>query len=272
MRGALVTLAAGLGLAYLNAASAAHAGTVEAVVREKAAAIAIVRTRASRYTAALAQGRLFNAYLSASTLSEAERLKSRIVATLGALQHRYGLNEFMVVDREGRLFAHVGAREAVPGKRNLAGNPVLSDAFRQEPRTVATHLARDVVTYVAPVVREGQPAFVIAVAQDLTAYERVLLRGLGKSLYIAILDREGNIISDSAGAADTGRKALIAGLTLEELRRHLSADGNEGTGVVTRAGHDYRVSFQAVEDWTVVAIEQTQDGATCLRNGAGSCR
>ena len=71
----------------------------------------------------------------------------------------------MVVDREGHLFAHVGAREPAPGKRSLAGNPVLSDAFRQEPRTVATHLARDVVTYVAPVVREGEPAFVIAVAQ-----------------------------------------------------------------------------------------------------------
>ena len=59
---------------------------------------------------------------------------------------------------------------------------------------------------------------------------------------------------------------------IEELRQQISANGNEGTGVVSRDGHFYNVSFQTVDDWTVVAIEQAPQDATCLRNGNRSCQ
>ncbi len=272
MRGALIKLSAGLCLATALPAQPATASSTEAIVQQKAAAIAIVRTKARKYTASLAQGRLFHAYLSASTQSEGDRLKARIVASLKALQNRYGLNEFTVVGRDGEVFAHIGHEPAAPGKRDLKKDPVLAAGVAQPAQTVATLMDHDAVTYVAPVVRNGELEFVISIEQDLSAYEKVLTLGLGRSLYVVIIDPAGNVVSDSNGSAAAGKKALIAGLTLEELRQQISANGNEGTGVVSRDGHFYNVSFQTVDDWTVVAIEQAPQDATCLRNGNRSCQ
>lgn len=272
MRGALITFSAGLCLATAIPASSVAASSTQAIVQQKAAAIAIVRTKARKYTASLAQGRLFHAYLSASTQSEGDRLKARIVSSLKALQNRYGLNDFTVVGRDGELFAHIGDQTQAPGKRNLKKDPVMATGIAQEPHTVTTLMDDDAVTYIAPVVRNGELEFVISIEQDLSAYEKVLTLGLGRSLYVVIIDPVGNVVSDSNGSAAAGKKALIAGLTLDELRQQISATGTEGTGVVSRDGQFFNVSFQTVEDWTVVAIEQAPQDATCLRNGNRSCQ
>ena len=130
----------------------------------------------------------------------------------------------------------------------------------------------DALTYIAPVVLNGEREFVITIEQDLSAYEKVLTLGLGRSLYVVIIDPQGNVVSDSNGSSAAGKKALIAGLTFEELRQQISASGTEGTGVVSKDGRFFNVSFQTVDDWTVVAIEQAPQDAACLRNGNRSCQ
>jgi hypothetical protein len=272
MRGALISFSAGLCLATAIPALPAAASGTQTIVQEKAAAIGIVRTKARKYTASLAQGRLFHAYLSASTQSEGDRLKGRIMASLKGLQNRYGLNDFTVIGRDGEVFAHVGSQPTATEKRNVKKDPVLVAGFAQEAHTVSTLMDDDAVTYIAPVVLNGEREFVISIEQDLSAYEKVLALGLGRSLYVVIIDPAGNVVSDSNGSGAAGKKALIAGLTFDELRQQISASGTEGTGVVSKDGKFFNVSFQTVDDWTVVAIEQAPQDATCLRNGNRSCQ
>ena len=206
MRGALISFSAGLCLATAIPALPAAASGTQTIVQEKAAAIGIVRTKARKYTASLAQGRLFHAYLSASTQSEGDRLKGRILASLKGLQNRYGLNDFTVIGRDGEVFAHIGSQPAATEKRNVKKDPILVAGFAQEAHTVSTLMDDDAVTYIAPVVLNGEREFVISIEQDLSAYEKVLALGLGRSLYVVIIDPAGNVVSDSNGSGAAGKR------------------------------------------------------------------
>jgi dihydropteroate synthase len=111
MRGAVIILASALGAVAMTAApesSAAPVTSLDALLREKTAAVTIVRTKARKYTAALANGRLLQAYLTAATGNEGERIKDRIVSSLKALQNRYGLTTFRIMWRDGDVVAEVG--------------------------------------------------------------------------------------------------------------------------------------------------------------------
>lgn len=264
MRGAFVFVALALGLATPSSAS-----TVEAVVRQKAAAVSIFRTKARKYAATLAQGRLFNAWLNASTQSEGERLRSRIGLAFKALESHYGMHDFTVVDRSGDLFLHVGKTDAPAAKRNLKTDPILAAGFAQNERQVASVMEKDSVTYVSPVTHQGEKEFVLSIQQDLSAYDKVLSLGLAKPFYVLVVDAKGTVLSDSRGPA---RKPFTANLSLDALRKDLGGSATEGTGIVINNGALFNISYQTAGEWTVVAIEPVQTPSTCLRTGERQCQ
>lgn len=272
MRGALISIAAGILLASISIAAPGPIPSIQSVAKEKAAAVSIVRQKAKKYAATLAQGRLFNAYLTAATANEGERLKARILTSLKALENQYGLQTFTVIDRAGDLFLHSGKSKPSAEKRNTKKDPALVAGFAADAPAVSTMMEKGSVTYIAPVTRNGQKEFVLSIEQDLTAYEKVLTLGLAKNFYVVIVNAEGDIISDSRGATNAGKQALIAGLTSDQLRTEIQGSANEGTGVVSKDGNLYTVAYQTVDDWTVVAIAQSRPADACLRSGEKTCQ
>jgi len=271
MRGAVISIAGGLAMACTNWAGPCGASTIQDVAQQKAEAVSIVRGKARKYAVSLAQGRLFSAYLTAATQGESDRLKSHIMSSLKALQNKYGMTDFTVVDRVGDLFVHVGSSTGIPEKFNIKTTPALARGFGQDSNSVTSLMDDGNVTYVSPVIHNGEKEFVLSIEQDMTAYEKVLTLGLAKSLYVVIIDAAGNVVSDSNGSDSAGKKALIAGMTFDALRREINGTAEEGTGVISKDGRMFNVSYQIVDDWTVVAIEQSTSPSTCLRNGTTAC-
>lgn len=272
MRGAVISIAGGLAMACTNWAGPCAASTIQDVAQQKAEAVSIVRGKARKYAISLAQGRLFSAYLTAATQGESDRLKMHIMSSLKALQNKYGMKDFTVVDRVGALFVHVGSNPSVPEKFNIKTTPSLARGFGPDTTAVAAMMDDGNVTYVSPVIHNGEKEFVLSIEQDMSAYERVLSLGLAKSLFVVIIDGAGNVISDSHGSDNAGKKALIAGMTFNALRREINGTQEEGTGVISKDGRLFNVSYQTVDDWTVVAIEQSPSPSTCLRNGTNACQ
>lgn len=272
MRGAVISFASGLAIACASWPAPVVASTIQDVAQQKAEAVSIVRGKARKYAISLAQGRLFSAFLTAATQGESDRLKAHITLSLKALEHKYGMREFTVVDRVGGLFVHVGGNDAVPEKFNIKATPALARGFAPGTTGVTALMDDGNVTYVSPVIHNGEKEFVLSIEQDLTAYEKVLTLGLAKSLYVVIIDAAGIVVSDSHGSQNTGKKALIAGMSFDALRKEINGTAEEGTGVISKDGRLFNVSYQTVDDWTVVAIEQSASPETCLRNGKHACQ
>jgi hypothetical protein len=275
MRGAVIILASALGAVAMTAApesSAAPVTSLDALLREKTAAVTIVRTKARKYTAALANGRLLQAYLTAATGNEGERIKDRIVSSLKALQNRYGLTTFRIMWRDGDVVAEVGPEGTGSAARRPNRTPALKKGLAQETGTVGTLINGDTLTYVAAVERSGQKEIVVSIEQDVTAYERVLMHGLADTLYVVIVDDRGNVVSDSSGTATAGQAATFGGLTIDQLRARLRVSGSGGSGIVTLDGRMVRVGVQTADGWTVVAMDHSPGEDTCIRDDGAPCR
>lgn len=275
MRGAVIILASALGAVAMTAApagAAAPSASIDAIVREKTAAVSIVRTKARKYTAAIANGRLLQAYLAAATDNEGERVKDRIVSSLKALQNRYGLTGFRIMWRDGDLLAEVSPSRATTRGNRASRDPVLKRGLAQDAGVVGTMMQGDTLTYVAAVERNGQKEVVVSIEQDVTAYERVLMHGLADTLYIVIVDDRGNVVSDSTGTATAGQAATFGGFTVDQLRARLRISGSEGSGVLTLDGRMVRVGVQTADGWTLVALDRTPGEDTCIRDDSTPCR
>ncbi len=272
MRGDFCTVILGLSLACGLAVAPSAATGVQAVAQEKAAAVSIIKSRAQKYTATLAQGRLFSAYLNASTISEGARLRTRIGNSFKALENHYGMRDFSVVDRSGELFVHVGKALPSSSKRNVKKDPVLSAGFAQQERAVAIVMDEGYVTYASPVMRRGEKEFVLCIEQELSAYDKVLAYGLAKNFYVVVVDKRGKVLSDSRPHASGSKPSTIEGLTLEEMRSHVGGNQTEGTGRIVTNGTLFNISYQTVGDWTVVAVEPLSAPQECLRTGEDKCR
>ncbi len=272
MRGEFLIVILGLSLTCgLGVAPSAATG-VQAVAQEKAAAVSIIKSRAQKYTATLAQGRLFSAYLNASTMSEGARLRARIGNSFKALESHYGMRDFTVVDRSGELFVHVGTALTSSGKRNVKKDPVLSAGFAQQERAVAIVVDEGHVSYASPVMRRGEKEFVLCIEQELSAYDKVLAYGLAKTFYVVVVDKHGKILSDSRAHPSGSKPSTIEGLTLDEMRNQLGGSLAEGTGRIVTNGTQSNMSYQTVGDWTVVAVESLPAPQECLRTGDDKCR
>jgi len=273
MRGGWITLAAGFAAAMLaiapaRATAATERVAMDALAREKMAAVMLVRTKARKYAAALANGRLMQAYLSAATQTEAERLKSRIIATLKTLQNRYGIEAFRIIWRNGDVFASIGAAQPPMPRRRQE----LAQGLAQTSGAVSMLLGTDSLTFVTPVSRDGESELVLSVEQHLSAYERVLTHGIPGHMKVMIVDANGRIVTDTSGASRSGDTARIAGMTIDDLRMRLSAGAAEGAGFLLHEGHRLEVSYQSVDGWTVTALQAAPDRTPCLRGSSTSCR
>lgn len=257
-----------LAIAPADATAAKASVEINAVVREKMAAVTLVRSKARKYAIALANGRLMQAYLAAATHSEGERLKSRIISTLKTLQNRYGIEAFRIRWRNGDEFTSVG--NAQPGKTRQRQE--IAQGLGQPSGTVSTLMGTDSLTYITPVARDGESTLVLSLEQHLSAYERVLSHGITGDMNIMIVDAAGRIVTDTSGTTRTGEIARIAGMNIDDLRMRLSAGASEGAGFLTMNGSRLEVSYQSVDGWTVIALQAAPQRALCLRGASTPCR
>jgi hypothetical protein len=272
MRGVIYFIVLSGLLACVCGASPAQASDlagVRTLAREKAAAVSILRTKASNQIATLAQDRIFIAYLNAPTQGQGARLRTRMAAMLTTLWGRFGLREFMLVDRSGVLVVRMGNTGAAPIEYDVKRDPVLAAGFAQAPQTAAMIAGADALTYAAPVVWRRQAEFVLSGRQDLAAYRKVLSSGLPAGAFIALTDSKGRILADTRDAAPSG--GLVAGLSLDALRRTVPGSNGDGAGEIARAGENYYVSYQKAGDWTIVAGAPVPPPRRCPNAGERLC-
>jgi|GEM_PF-2850300 len=270
MRGAVIILASALGaaLAAVTPATAAAPGaSIEDIAREKLAAVTLVRSKARRSTAAIANGRLLHAYLSAATTNEAGRVKSRIVSSMKAMQARYGLVHIRILWRDGRRLAESGATAKGPGPERAA-----RDALAQDPGNISGAIYGDMIHWTTRTDSEGADDLVVVVGQDLSTYERALLHGLGHAMHVIVINDRGRIVSDSDGTLTPGQPAIIRGLTLDAIRSRLGISGPAGAGAIELDGRPVRVALQSADGWTVIAMDKPVPGPDCKARTGVPCR
>lgn len=268
---AIVALSVALAGVILPAcAHAAPTGDVRALVREKAAAVEILRANAANEVATLAQGRIFTAYLNATTLGEGLRVKKRIEAALGTLDHRFGLGNLAVIDRGGAVLASI---PTISATFDVAKDPALKAGFALAPRKSSWLLGggKSYLTHVSPVVWRGQHEFVLRAQQDFAAYRKILARDVPSNRFVVLLDDKGEILCDTRGPGSNGRALKLAGLNLDAVRRAVKGTADEGQGDVTSGNERFAVGYQAVGTWTVAVVEPMPTPRRCPKNGARLC-
>lgn len=275
MRGASTSIVLSGLLACALAASSAVASELDAVkalVREKAAAISLLKTKGAKQIATLAQDRVFVAYLNSSTQGQGARLRARMAAMFTTLWSRFGLREIALVDRAGELVVRVGNRQGAPTTFDVKRDTVLTAAFAQRPNTAAAISGDGALTFAAPVLWRGQAEFVLSARQDYSIYRRTLTRGTRPDAFALIVDAKGQVLADTReGAAAGSRGKLVAGLSLEALRRAVKGSRDEGAGEVARGNERFNVSYLSVGDWTVVAGAAASVPRRCPNAGTRLC-
>ena len=271
MRGAssslVLSLVAGCALALAPARSS-DLDTVKALAHEKAAAVSILRTKAANQIAMLARDRIFIAYLNASTQGQGARLRTRIATIFSALWNRFGLGEIALVDRAGVLVVRTGNTRNAPSEFDTKRDPVLKAGFAQAHLTAATVADAEALTFAAPVVWRRQPEFVLSGRQELTAYRKILARGLPRNRFVALVDTKGQVLADTRETADGN---VVAGLSLNAVRRELKGSNDEGAGEVARGNARFYVSYLRAGDWTIVAGAPAPLPRRCPNAGARLC-
>lgn len=280
-------LVAALSVAFLGAwtASCAVAADIEgvrALAREKAAAVGLMRDKAANIIATVSQDRMFVAYLNATTQGEGARLRTRIEQALATQIRRFGLREFQLIDRSGALVTYVAAAKApIDQTVDLKTDKLLSSRFALTSAITNSTVVRGpetpdwFISHSVPVIWHGQAEFVLRAEQDSAAYKRALAPSGAAHRYVVLADQSGQILSDSRApvAAEAGKaQALsIAGQNLKTLRHTLGGKNEEGSGVVSLRNETFNVSYRAVGDWTVVAVEPVVPPRRCAKNGDRLC-
>ena len=241
---------------------------VRALAREKAAAVAILKHKTARQVATLVNDRVFAAYLNATTQGEGARIRARMSAMLTALIDRFGVREAALVDRSGELIVRAGKGDA----SDVAGDPNVKAAFAQNQPGATTTVARGGLTHAAPVVWREQTEFVLRTRQSLDAYRKALRRGVDGARFVLLLDDKGAVLSDTRAASSGGRDKLLAGKSLDRIRKAVKGSLKEGAGEVARGADRYKISYEAVGSWTVLAVEPvTQAAVKCAKGAKPPC-
>lgn len=254
--------------------SPVQAGEIDAVralAREKAAAVSILRAKGAKQIATMAQDRVFIAYINASTQGQGARLRVRMAAMFTTLWNRFGLRDVALVDRAGELVVRVGNKRA-PTSFDVKRDPVVSAGFAQKAFKVATIAGADALTYAAPVVWRNQAEFVLSARQSFGVYRKTLARGMSNGAFVLLVGAKGQILADTRNGAAAGtRGKLVAGLSLEAMRKAVKGSRDEGTGEVVRGTERFNVSYQSVGDWTVVAGASASVPRRCPGAGTRLC-
>lgn len=253
-------------------AAASDLDAVTALAREKAAAVSILKAKGAKQVATLAQDRVFVAYLNASTQGQGARLRTRIAAMLTTLWNRFGLREITLVDRAGELVVRVGNRRGAPTRVDAARDPTMTAAFAQKPNQAAIVVGADALTFAAPVIWHAQAEFVLSARQAFSVYRDALARGMRADAFALIVDDKGRVVADTRSGKTAGaRGRLVAGLSLDGLRRAVKGSRDRGAGEVVRGNERYNVSYQSVGGWTVVAGAAASVPHRCPNAGTRLC-
>jgi len=250
---------------------AGDADAMRALAREKAAAVSILKAKGAKQIATMAQDRVFVAYLNASTQGQGARLRSRMALMFTTLWNRFGLRDIAVVDRAGELVVRVGHAANAPTTFDVKRDPVLSAGFAQKAFGVATVSGADTLSYAAPVVWRDQAEFVLSARQSLGAYRSALVRGVSAGSFVVLVDAKGRVLADTRNVAAGAKGKLVAGLSLEALRRAVKGSRDEGAGEVVRGNERFSVGYQSVGDWTVVAGASLPVPRRCPGAGTRLC-
>jgi len=250
---------------------AGDADAMRALAREKAAAVSILKAKGAKQIATMAQDRVFVAYLNASTQGQGARLRSRMALMFTTLWNRFGLRDIAVVDRAGELVVRVGHAANAPTTFDVKRDPVLSAGFAQKAFGVATVSGADTLSYAAPVVWRDQAEFVLSARQSLGAYRSALARGVSAGSFVVLVDAKGRVLADTRNVAAGAKGKLVAGLSLEALRRAVKGSRDEGAGEVVRGNERFSVGYQSVGDWTVVAGASLPVPRRCPGAGTRLC-
>jgi hypothetical protein len=274
MRGAsFFVLLSGL-FACALVVSPVQAGDIDAMralAREKAAAVLILKTKGAKQIAIMAQDRVFLAYLNASTQGQGARLRSRMALMFTTLWNRFGLRDIALVDRAGELVVRVGHADNAPTTFDIKRDPVLSAGFAHKAFGVATITGTDRLSYAAPVVWRDQAEFVLSARQSLATYRNALARGVSSGAFVVLFDAKGRVLADTRTGAAGAKGKLVAGLSLDALRRAVKGSREEGAGEVARSNERFSLSYQSVGDWTVVAGASLQVPRRCPGAGTRLC-
>jgi hypothetical protein len=252
----------------LSSATPAGLDGVKAIAREKAAAVWLLRRKAAHQIVTLANDRVFAAYLNATTQGEGARIRARIASVFKPLVSRAGIRSIALVNRSGEYVVFEDAKKQAAGTPD-ASDPVLAAGLAQAPRRAATIATPGTLTFATPVIWRDQREFVLSARQSLGVYKKVLARGLASGRFVALADNKGAVLCDTRGAG--GGNTLVAGLTLDALRKALKGSRDEGSGQIARGGDRYNVSYKAVGTWTVVAAERMPAGGRCSKRGEQPC-
>lgn len=256
-------------------------GDARALAREKAAAISIMREKAASQIATLAQDRVFGALLNATTHGESARLMRRIESAFATIQHRFGLREITLIGRDGKVVARSrGRTPGADGEFHLIKDTVLMAGFALDAMKTATLVvsngdkAGHAISHISPVVWHGNKEFVLRGEQELRAYTTVLKTGVGAGRYVALIDETRSILAETGpkpGAPGASGKLSVAGLSFDAIRRAVNGSAKEGSGEIGPAKKRFSVGYQAVGQWTIVAVEAASPPRRCPADGALLC-
>lgn len=243
---------------------------VRSLAREKAAAVSILKTKAANQIATMAQDRVFIAYLNASTQGQGARLRARMATMFTTLWSRFGLRDIALVDRAGELVVRVGKTRTTPTTFDVKRDPVLIAGFAAKPLATATVASGDALTFAAPVVWRTQGEFVLSARQEFTTYRKAMARGVPKGAFVVLIDAKGNVLADTRKSAGT-RGKLVAGLPFDAIKRAVKGTRDAGAGEVLRGSERFKVSYQSVGDWVIVAGEPIAVPHRCPGAGERLC-
>lgn len=241
---------------------------LRALALEKSAAISLFKAKGAGQLARLAQDRVFAAYLNASTQGEGVRLRARMAAMFANVSSRFGLHDIVLVDRSGELVVRTGATSGSTAPLDIKRDPVLVAAFAQAPTTAAMIVGRDGFTFAAPVVWREQKEFVLSARQDAAAYRAIMARGAPKGAFLVLVDAKGHVLADTRGA-QPGK--LIAGLSLDAMRKAVKGKPGEGSGEVARGKDRFNISYRSDGAWTVIAAKPATLPHRCPNEGTRLC-
>lgn len=280
MGGVRIRVALSAALVCLWLPASAHAAApLQALAREKAAAVSIMRDKAANEIATVAQGRLFSAYLNATTQGEGLRIKSRIEAAFAVIGKRFGLTNLTLVDRGGEVIASSARATPAGTKFNVKTDAILKAGFAGEPRKAASQLSlkgeAPTLTYFAPVSSRGEKEFVLSAEQQFAAYRTVLARHLTGKAFVVLADQSGAVLADTRpqivrpGVKQGAFK--IAGLSLDALRGAVKTGPTQGFGEVGNRKERFAVAYEVVGGWVVITGEPITLPHRCPNDGERLC-
>ena len=264
-------LAAALVVSVSQVASAASA--LDKLVAQKAATIERLHFKAKKALVTAAQDKAFEHYFHAHNHEERGEIKPRIDQISLAVQSRFHVEEMCLIDPRGAEVSRIVGREIADDLADdETGAIFFAPGFSSpahkvhiSPIYMSVDANKWVVAYVTPVVVDGNKKAILHYEHSLRPFQDALNKRVDAGTVLVAIDRDGFVVSDSRatimidkrGDAEERdeyfRQFDLSKLNLAAVRNAIGGNGERGSGTLKAAGSSYSVSYQQVEDWTILA-------------------